>query len=207
MARTTAPLFSLDASGTIAGAIVFSKWRGRQYVRRHAIPSNPDLPIQHAMRSMMRFLSQGWASLSAPDRASWDVLAARDNILPFNSYCKVNLTRWRSFLPPSSAYPVPVTPVTVSAPTIVATAGIHLADIVITDTGTPPDWGYILYRSLATIPAESLSLAVRVVPWTAGITYYTDAPLVPGTYYYKTQGIEKAAQFGDLSAEDTATVT
>jgi len=44
MARTTAPLFSLDASGTIAKAITFSKWRGRQYVRRHAIPKNPQSP-------------------------------------------------------------------------------------------------------------------------------------------------------------------
>jgi hypothetical protein len=144
------------------------------------------------MRAMMRFLSQAWASLSAPDKASWVLLAARDNILPFNAYCKVNLTAWRSFLCPSSEYPIVRPAVTVTAPTITATGGIRLADIEITDSGTAPDWGYIIYRDVVTIPAETLSLAVRVVPWTAGITRYTDAPLAPDDYYYRVQGNEKA---------------
>jgi len=39
--RVTGPLYSQDASGTIGKAIVFSKWKGRNYVRKHVKPANP----------------------------------------------------------------------------------------------------------------------------------------------------------------------
>ena len=33
MAKTTGPLFSMDASGKFGGALVFGKWKGRNVVR------------------------------------------------------------------------------------------------------------------------------------------------------------------------------
>jgi hypothetical protein len=43
MAKTTGPLFSLTASGTVGNTITYSNWKGRPYVRRRVIPMNPQL--------------------------------------------------------------------------------------------------------------------------------------------------------------------
>lgn len=53
MAKVTSPLMSLDASGTVADALVFSKWKGRNYVRQHVIPSNPQSTAQQAVREAL----------------------------------------------------------------------------------------------------------------------------------------------------------
>lgn len=50
MAKVTGPLMSLDASGSIASTITFSKWKGRNYVRQLTIPSNPSTGAQVAIR-------------------------------------------------------------------------------------------------------------------------------------------------------------
>lgn len=53
MARVTSPLMSLDASGSIAGAITYSKWKGRNYVRQLVIPANPRTTGQQAARAAL----------------------------------------------------------------------------------------------------------------------------------------------------------
>lgn len=53
MAKVTSPLMSLDASGSIAGAITFSKWKGRNYVRQLVIPANPRSAGQQATRAAL----------------------------------------------------------------------------------------------------------------------------------------------------------
>lgn len=67
MATVSAPLFSLDASGSVGKTIVYSRWHGRAYVRRLVTPLNPQTADQVAVRNAMRVLSQGvaWAQLTA----------------------------------------------------------------------------------------------------------------------------------------------
>ncbi len=50
MAKVTGPLMSLDASGTVAKTVVFSKWNGQNYVRHHVIPKNPQTAGQAQSR-------------------------------------------------------------------------------------------------------------------------------------------------------------
>jgi len=85
MATTKAPLFSLDASGTIRNAIVFSKWRGRTYVRKHAIPSNPRSDLQVGMRSVFKWITQDFTNLSQSQKDAWNSLAAPENITQLNA--------------------------------------------------------------------------------------------------------------------------
>ncbi len=85
MATTKAPLFGLDASGSLAKSIVFSKWRGRTYVRRHAIPSNPRSSLQVGMRSVFKFITQDFGGLTQAQKDAWDNLAAPDNITQLNA--------------------------------------------------------------------------------------------------------------------------
>lgn len=67
MAKTTAPLFSLEASGTVGSTITYSRWHGRSYVRRRVIPVNPQTANQIAIRNAMRVMAAGvvWANLTA----------------------------------------------------------------------------------------------------------------------------------------------
>lgn len=60
MARLTAPLFSLAASGTLANAITFSRWKGIAYARTRIIPANPRSAGQLDVRGIFSTLSEMW---------------------------------------------------------------------------------------------------------------------------------------------------
>jgi len=60
MARLTAPLFSLTASGTLAKALTFATWRGIPYVRTRVIPANPNTADQQEVRGVFSTLSEMW---------------------------------------------------------------------------------------------------------------------------------------------------
>ncbi len=95
MASTKAPLFGLDASGSLAKSIVFSKWRGRTYVRRHAIPANPKSALQVGMRAVFKFITQDFKNLTQSQKDAWDALAAPDNITQLNAQVKDSQSRAR----------------------------------------------------------------------------------------------------------------
>lgn len=71
MAKVTAPLMSMDASGKFGGALVFGKWKGRPTVRKLVTPSNPQSANQTTIRNAMRCLGAGqhFANLTALLRA------------------------------------------------------------------------------------------------------------------------------------------
>lgn len=54
MAKVSGPLFSMEASGSYGGAIVFAKWKGRQYSRQLVIPANPNSADQETVRNRLR---------------------------------------------------------------------------------------------------------------------------------------------------------
>lgn len=101
MVRVNGPMMSLGASGTLAGTIVFSSWKGRPYVRERVIPSNPKSGAQVGRRVMLKFLAQRWDALSPVQKATWDNLADQDVISNFNAYVKANMKLWHNYLPPS----------------------------------------------------------------------------------------------------------
>lgn len=71
MAKLTAPLFSLDASGTIAKAITFSRWKGIKYARTRVIPANPQSIAQTEVRAIFTMLSEMWKRLPYGCRTPW----------------------------------------------------------------------------------------------------------------------------------------
>ena len=106
MVKTTGPLFSLAASGTLGEAIVYSSNKGRSYVRQHVTPANPQTGAQIGRRAMTKFLSKQWASISAVDQATWQDLADQMVVSPDNAYISQNLERWHIFLTPGKTYPI-----------------------------------------------------------------------------------------------------
>jgi len=208
MVKVSAPAMSLDASGQLGKAIVFSKWKGRNYVRSLTIPSNPKSGPQKSVRAVMKFLSQYWVSLSAGEKASYDTLADQTSISPFNAYIAYNLGRWSHFKGPSQNYPATEVSATPSAPTTTATAGVREIQLSIADGAVVPTWGWMIFRSTVTGFTPSFSNLVQLVPRSATPTIYIDKPLATGTpQYYRIKGLMDDGKLGTLEAERTATPT
>lgn len=208
MVKVNAPAMSLDASGQLGKSMVFSKWKGRNYVRSLVTPSNPQSAPQTSVRAMMRFLSQYWASQTTGDKATWLALAAMTSISPFNAYVSENLTRWSHFKGPSKAYPAADASAAASAPTTTITAGVRELQLSIADGATPPSWGWMVFRSTTTGFTPSFSNLIHVLPRTATPTVWIDKPLTSGvTYYYRIKGFNSDAKLGALEAEKSGTPT
>ena len=125
MVKLNGPLFSMDARGKLADALVFSIWKGRNYARALVTPSNPQSGPQTGMRSMMKFLSQEWTNLDAAEKADWLTRAQQTVISNFNAYVSFNMLRWRSYLNPSKLTPATETGTAPDAPTTTPTGGIR----------------------------------------------------------------------------------
>ena len=199
MARVTGPLFSVDASGTVAGAVVFSRWKGRPYVRKHAIPGNPKSQKQVSVRSALRFLAQMWDGLEAPSKASWSELADATKISTFNAYIQHNMRLHRSMLPFTQAMPAAGTSTAPSAPTLLGIGGVRSAQLVITPGINPALWGWIVFRN-AGEPDGLFSEIVGIIEADgANNVTFVDTPLIAGNYYYAAVGFNGDMVAGDLS--------
>jgi len=90
MAKLTGPLFSLDARGSLAKALVYAYWRGVNYVRRRVIPNNPQSADQTAVRNLITDASQAWANDTSPIdtayKAAYDTAAEGQAYSGFNLY-------------------------------------------------------------------------------------------------------------------------
>lgn len=185
MVKLTAPMMSLGASGTIAGSIVFSNWKGRAYARSHVIPSNPKSALQVSLRGMMKFLSQAWASVGSTPQGTWADLAAAGTYSPFNAFVSKNQMRWREFQAPSQATPAAETGTAPEATLDSATGGERHIDLEFTITTLNDVWGVVIFRSPTTTFTPSVANAIVVLPVdSTGTLVYTDSNLAAGAYFY-----------------------
>lgn len=199
---------SLDASGTLAETVVFSKWKGRNYARERVIPANPQSGPQTGLRAMMKFLAQEWTNLSASEKASWLARAESGVYSNFNAYVSYNQLRWRNFLAPSKDDPAAGTGTTPDDPVTTPTGGVRQISLSIVDGAAAPDWAYIIHRSTDTGFTPAFSNVIAVTPWdVSGTTLYVDTPLEVDTYYYRIRGTLDTGVLGDLEAEVNGTST
>jgi len=208
MVRVKAPALSLEASGSLANALVFSKWKGRPYVRSLVTPANPKSGGQVGMRQMLKWLSQEWSGLTAGPQATWETRANQQIISPFNAYVGYNQFRWRDFLAPSKQDPAdtgdsnPVVGVTT------AVAGVRSITLTIPITTANDGWGVCVFRSLTTAFATAFDnmISIGAVDGTNNIVV-VDSPLVPDTYYYNFRAFTNDGQLDSEDGEINATVT
>lgn len=90
MGKTTAPLLSFDARGSIAKTLTFSKWKGKAYARQHVTPANPNTTAQQTQRGFIRDITKNWADVLSVPRTGWENQAAlfQDPMSGFNAYTK-----------------------------------------------------------------------------------------------------------------------
>lgn len=98
MAVVTGPLLSFGASGQIASTQVYSRWKGRPYVRRLVVPSNPRSTAQTETRTAFSFLSNTWQLAPTDVRAPWAAFAKGQVMTDRNAWVKFNLAAIRGNL-------------------------------------------------------------------------------------------------------------
>lgn len=184
MAKVTGPLMSLEASGSIASTIVFSRWKGRPYVRQLVKPSNPKTPAQTAFRAMFGFLSSQWKMIDPASYGNWSALAAQGNYSQFNAYTKYNQDRWTQTLTPTED--PTATPSTVDVVTsYTATGGVKQGELSIVIANVhAANWGVIIYLSKNTGFTPTQNDVVQVIAGESGDTVASViSGLETGTYY------------------------
>jgi len=208
MVKVQAPALSLDASGSLAGALVFSKWKGRNYVRSLVKPANPRSGGQVGTRSMFKFLAQKWAGVSEANQATWETRADQKIVSEFNAYMGLNQFRWADFTAPSQHDPPAAVDTPATLGTLAAVAGVRSITITQPITTAADGWGVAFFRS----PTGTFDTAVDnlkhvgLIVATADVVF-VDSPLEAGTYYYDTREFTEDGQLSAESGEVDATVT
>lgn len=205
MARVTGPLMSMDASGTVASTIVFSKWKGLPYVRRHAVPSNPRLPKQMAVRATLAFLSRAFTPIGPPVTTRWNVVAETMHQSGFNRFVAVNQINFAHLLPPYQD-PTVLTPGTpAAAPTVSVAGGIGVAVVSITAGNPTAGWGWLIFGALGATPLIVPQSIVGVI--NENIPDFVHSPIAAGTWHYVVRGFNAEPTWGADSTDETAVVT
>lgn len=91
MALVTGPLLSFSASGQVATTQVYSRWKGRPYVRRYLVPANPRSTDQTMTRSVFAWLSNTWRVSPADFQAPWKAAAQNQVMTDRNLFMKQNV--------------------------------------------------------------------------------------------------------------------
>ncbi len=208
MALVQAPALSMQASGKLGNAIVFSSWKGRAYVRALVTPANPKSGGQVGMRSNFKFLAQKWAGCSAANQATWEDRANQKIISPFNAFMSYNQARWRGFLAPTKVFPEATAMTAPTEGTLAAVAGVRSITITQPITTAADGWGIAFFRGLVTAFDSAFDnlIGISLVNSTDDVVW-VDSPLVPDEYFYNIRSITEDGQLGTQSAEVNATVT
>lgn len=208
MVKLAGPAMSLDASGKLANAIVFSKWKGRNYARVWVKPSNPKSPGQIGVRGMFKFLSQIWDGLTTVNKATWQDRADQLVASTFNAFMSLNQKRWRSFKGPTKEDPAAESAGTHTLGTLAATNGIRQITVTQPVTVAGNLWAIAIYRGTSTGFSIVWSACIAVVVSdAANDIVFIDTPLDPGTYYYVAQSFTDDGTKGTETAEVTADAT
>ncbi|MEE9602965.1 MAG: hypothetical protein V3V75_06660 [Thermoguttaceae bacterium] len=207
MVRVQAPALSLSASGSRGGAMVFSNWKGRAYVRELVKPSNPKSGGQVGIRQMLKFLSQDWTNIGATPQASWEDRADQAVVSPFNSYIGYNMFRWRDFLAPTDTDPEATADSPATMGTLAAVAGVRSITVTQPITTASDGWGVIFFRDTSSSIAVAFDNARHTgkIAATADVVF-VDSPLAAGTYYYRCSHFTKDGRKTDEVTEVNAVV-
>ena len=92
MAKLSAPLLSLGASGQIGKALVAATWKGIAYFRQYVVPANPNTTAQKTQRNLMKAIVLAWRAYitHATSHEAWNVLSGTmaGALSGFNAFVK-----------------------------------------------------------------------------------------------------------------------
>jgi len=140
MAKVTGPLLSLGGSGSIAKTQVYAKWKGRPYVRRHVIPSNPDTAEQQLTRTVFGWLNGVWKNAPALVSEVWDRFAVGQVLTGRNAFIGQNTRALRIMTDLNDMIMSPGAKGGPPAVSVVNTPGIDQISTAVTVPAAPTGW-------------------------------------------------------------------
>jgi len=190
MAKTRAPLLSVEAMGSIASTLTCSRSRGRSYTKYSRKPKDPKSEAQLGRRAWFKGLANSWTSLPGVTQATWDNYPRENYLSNYNAFLRYNLERIDRGLFPSAEYPYGGIGLVgyIGTPTLLS--GPRHIRSTWTYTDVRQNWLCVIYRSSVNgfTPSRDNTLAVLfkqdLLPFDI-----MDAPLEPGTYYYRKSSI------------------
>lgn len=206
MATVKLPLMSMDASDSLGKAITFSKWKGRNYVRKLVKPSNPKSGLQVGMRAGITFYAGTYAALAAATKTNWKNTVKKRSLSGINGYSSSNQKRLRRNLgvlqdPLNAAGAVEAAP---TAPAVAV--GTRTLTVTWVDSAGANDTCTFVYRSTSTGFTPSISTLVAIIAH--GVQKFVDTKVTTGTtYYYVVGGCEKGGTLGTQAAQQSGTPT
>lgn len=106
MAKLTAPLLSLGATGKLASTLVFSTWKGLKTARQYVVPANPRTAAQLVQRGLFSAVVDFWRTsmVFQAIRDGWDKAASVSGKPQsgFNAFVSSSLTL--SAIDPDASY-------------------------------------------------------------------------------------------------------
>jgi len=153
MAKVTAPLLSFGASGQIAQTQVYSKWKGRPYVRRQVIPSNPRTSEQSLTRNTFTWLQNAYKLAPSLFTDPWDAYAQGKVMTGRNAFTKQNLPVLRTETDLTNFVGSPGALGGLPPASVVVTPGNDQLSMAITAPSTVPT-GWTVYSAIAAVVAD-----------------------------------------------------
>ena len=149
MARVTGPLLSLGGSGQIASTQVYATWKGRPYVRRYVIPSNPQSSEQTLTRNTFGWLQNVWRYMPTGGLSAWNQYATNSRFTATNGFIKQNLPQLREATAVDEMVLSPSTGGGIPAVSIALTGGALQITAVLTAPTLPTGWTIVASHALA----------------------------------------------------------
>lgn len=140
MAKVNAPLLSFSAGGAIAKTQVYSKWKGRPYVRQHVIPSNPNTAEQQLTRNTFSWINNVWKNGPTLLQAPWDLYAQGQVLTGRNAFVGQNTRALRSEVDLADMILSPGAKGGIIAAAMVATGGALAISVALTAPALPTGW-------------------------------------------------------------------
>lgn len=153
MARVDGPLFSLRASGKLADALVYSRWKGRPYVRRWLKPTtSPELRNQ-SQRAIWRYITQLYSRWIVEPSAAWDYWQAQaegTDLSAIDVFVQYQMRQLTSNNPPNlQPYATPVAPTTSLATFQITQTGKNLSILLEQDGSAASGQSWLMTIGLA----------------------------------------------------------
>lgn len=203
MAKVRGPLFGLEASGTIGQAIVFSKWKGRPYVRRHVFPMNPRSVNQTGVRAQFSGAVLLFKALTAGNKLLWKAVGDIISITALNAFVRVGQNNLMA-LDGVQELPTKVSDVAPGIPT--GLAGVVTGNRVSLSWMDPVDADlYAIYVHRGSVDSFTPGPSSLIEVVVAGDEATTDTPGI-GTWYYAVQAGDVDGNLGTPSADIPITI-
>lgn len=159
----TGPYGCEGTKGSIGGLTLTQHPKAGTVLKRKPQPSNPQSNAQMGNRHMFGFVGAMWADLTAEQKATWEEVAAAQQISPFAAFTQKNALRHQMGKAPTKSWPAAEAQAATTSGTLAVVDRDDAPDTAtFTITAGAHDWGVVFYRGTAGDPTGAKSEIIGV---------------------------------------------